>query len=328
MPGKLKFCKAVGWFLEEHNTTQVSINLTNYKKTSLHKVFEEVRKQSRKRGARVTGSEIVGLVPKKAMLDAGIYYLNKQKQSTGIPEDDIVNIAIKSLGLNEISLFDCTEKIIENKITSDITLLDKNLKIFIDDVSRGTPTPGGGSVSALAASLGASLSSMVSNLTINKKGFENHRKLHLKKAENCQSYKITLNNLINEDTNAYNMVLNAIRMPKKTTAEKDKRNKHILNATKYAAEIPLNILKVCNNLISDVYSVALYGNPNSISDIGVANDLIYAASKGAIYNIKINIKDLNKNDIKYFSNQIEYYFKQVEDTYTNISKHVNEVLSH
>ena len=325
--GKFKHCKAVGWYLEQYETTQISINLTNYKKTSLHKVFEEIRKQARKRGVRVTGSEIVGLIPMNAMLEAGKYYLKKQKQSTGIPNMDIINIAIKSLGLNEISKFDINSKIIENRIRKDDTFVDYSINNFINEVSKGTPTPGGGSVSAMVASLGAALSAMVSNLTINKKGFEKCRNLHLKKSENCQNYKRRLNDLIDEDANAYNMVIDAIRLPKKSNVDKKYRNKKIMNANKHAAKIPLEILKVCNSLIHDVNLVAINGNPNSISDIGVSNDLIYAASKGAIYNIMINVKELNKSDQNFFNNRIEYYFKQIEDMHVNTDKFVKKTLN-
>ena len=325
VPGKLKNCKAVGWYIDEYSLSQVSINLTNYKKTSIHKAFEEVRKQARKRGLRVTGSEIVGLVPKSALIDTGLYYLKKQNKSQGIPENDILDIAIKSLGLNEISEFNINDKIIEKKmLTNDNSLTSFSIRQLMDDVSRATPTPGGGSVSALAGSLGASLASMVSNLTIDKKGYEKHKKLHLNSSKLLQKYKDELLILIDSDSKAYDEVIKSFRMSKKSAFDIKKRDKSIYKATYNAAKIPLKILKLCNNVINETYKVILNGNPNSISDAAVANDLLLAASKGACYNILINISDLSKKDIDYFKNNTDYYFKQIQDTNIQINQFINK----
>ena len=324
-PGKLKFCKAVGWYIDEYKQAQVSINLTNFKKTSIHKTFEEVRLQARKRGIRVTGSEIVGLVPKKSIIDAGKFYLKKQKRSSGIPDDDIINIAIKSLGLNEISEFHINDKIIEKKMSkNDNSLSSLSIRQLTDDISRATPTPGGGSVSALAGSLGASLSAMVSNLTIDKKGYEKHKKLHLNSSKLLQKYKDELLILIDSDSMAYDEVIKSFRMSKKTSFDIKKRDKSIYKATYNAAKIPLKILKLCNKVISETYKITLNGNPNSISDAAVANDLLLAASKGACYNILINITDLSKKDNDYYKNNTDYYFKQIQDTNIKINQFINK----
>ena len=325
-PGTLTYCKAVGWYIDEYNIAQVSINLTNYKKNSIHKTFEEVRKQARKRGLRVTGSEIVGLVPKKALIDCGIYYLMKQKKSTGIPENDIINIAIQSLGLNEISIFDKNKKIIENMIHEDNLYGNFSIKEFLDDISRETPTPGGGSVSALAASLGAALSSMVANLSYSKKGYEKNEMMLIRTSEICQQLLKESIIMIDKDSNSYNSVINAIRMPKKSKTDIKKRDTAIYSATKEAADSPLNILKLCNKMLKQTYKIAVHGNVNSLSDSAVANDMIYAGAKGAIYNILINIPDLSTKDQKQFKDNIDYYFKQIDDLHLKINKHVENIL--
>ncbi len=325
-PGKLKFCKAVGWYIDEYNIAQVSINLTNFKKTSMHKTFEEVRRQARKRGLRVTGSEVVGLLPKKALIDAGNYYLSKQNESLGIPEIDIIKLGVSSLGLNEINTFKIKEKLIEYVIDNTNNLPALTIDDFINEVSRSSATPGGGSVAALVGSLGAALSSMVSNLTINKKGFERFNKLHQIKSKQCQVHKDELLKYVDKDTNAYNDVINAIRLPKKSKKEITHRNKKIYEANINAAQIPLEILEKCNILIHETLSISENCNPNSISDIAVANDLIYAAAKGASYNIIINLSLANKKDKERYSNSVEYYIKQIEDVHLKISTITNNIL--
>tara|TARA_B110000438_G_scaffold131050_1_gene127251 strand:- start:413 stop:2080 length:1668 start_codon:yes stop_codon:yes gene_type:complete len=327
VPGKLKYCKAVGWYIEEYNLAQVSINLTNYKKNSMHKTFEEVRKQARKRGLRVTGSEVVGLLPKKSLLDAGYYYLKKQKKSTGIPDNDIIDIAISSLGLNDISKFDKNKKIIENVINhNELTFSNNSLRDFLDEISRETPTPGGGSVSALSASLGAALSSMVANLSYAKKGFENNRNMHIERSSICQKLLKESLLLVDKDSQSYDDVIRALRLPKRNKIELKTRKKALYDATKAAAISPLNILKLCNKIIEQTFKITVNGNLNSISDGAVANDMILASAKGAIYNIHINIKDLDESDQKKFKNEIDYYYKQIKDFNLKINNYVEKHL--
>ena len=317
-PGKLKFCKAVGWYIDEYNQAQVSINLTNFKKTNIHKTFEEVRLQARKRGLRVTGSEIVGLVPKKAIIDAGNYYLKKQKRSQGIPENDIINIAIKSLGLNEIEIFNPKNKIIEFSIDTKEKLTDLSLSNFLDEVSRDSFAPGGGSVAALSASLGASLTAMVSNLTFSNKKYLKHKDFHLKSSIVSQKHKSELLNAINNDTDSYNEIIKARRLPKKSKKEALYRDEEILKATLNATEVPFKILKTCTSAIQHTYDVSLKSNINSISDIAVASQMLKSAAKGAYYNVLINLNDLPNKYHKHYLETSDYYLKQIDDFHHKI----------
>tara|TARA_B100001142_G_scaffold65922_1_gene65500 strand:- start:16450 stop:18126 length:1677 start_codon:yes stop_codon:yes gene_type:complete len=326
-PGKFKYCKAVGWYIEEYNQAQVSINLTNYKKTSIYKVFEEVRVQARKRGFRVTGSEIVGLLPKKALFDSGVYYLNKQKKSIGIPELDIFNIAVKSLGLTDISEFNVKDKVIEYSVKEDDSnLSDYTINDFSNELSRNTYAPGGGSVSALLGLLGSSLSCMVSNLTYDNKKFKEFQSIHYESSEKLQKYSSELLYLINEDTIAYNNIISARRLPKKTKSQTLLRNKEINKSIIYAIEVPLKVLETCLKVHEVTYKVLKHANLNCISDIGVANQSLYSASNGASYNILINLEDLNPNLEKKYKEKIDYYMKQINSFYLKINMVLNKEL--
>ena len=323
-PGKLKYCKAVGWFIDEYNQAQVSINLTNYKKTSIYKTFEEVRSQARKRGVRVTGSEIVGLMPLESLLECGKYYLKKQKRSTGIPQKEILNIAIQSLGLSDISDFIIDEKIIEYKIPNQKKSLVKlTTEELIDKTSLGTPTPGGGSISALAGSFGMALSSMVASLSFQKKGLENYREEFILIGEKCQKYKDRMTELIELDTIAYDKVIDAIRLPKKTKSDIKKRELEIENATIIAAEIPLEILSLSIKCLNEIVRLSEIGNPNSITDVGVALYLIYSSAKGASMNVIINANDLPENKKNKYINKIDVHNKEAEVLFTKIKKIIN-----
>tara|TARA_Y100001970_G_scaffold87293_1_gene110160 strand:- start:457 stop:2124 length:1668 start_codon:yes stop_codon:yes gene_type:complete len=318
-PGKLKFCKAVGWYIDEYEQAQVSINLTNYKSTTLHKTFEEVRLQARKRGVRVTGSEIVGLVPKNAIIDTGKYYLKKQHKGIGVPESDIINIAIKSLGLNEISKFNPSTKIIDNLIDNNNSYLTNlTVKDFMDELSRNSYAPGGGSVAALSASLGASLSAMVSNLTIINKKYISLFNINNKSSIKTQKYKDKLIHLIDEDTSAYNNIVKARRLPKKNKKDQVLRDKEILSATINATNVPLEILKICSKLLEETLIVAENSNPNCASDIGVASHMISSAASSAFYNILINIGDLRKSKKEYYLNTSDFYLKQINNNHIKI----------
>ena len=326
-PGSLKYCKAVGWYIDEYNQAQVSINLTNYKKTSIFKTFDEVRKEARKRGARVTGSEIVGLMPLDSLLDCGRHYLKKQKRSTGIPEKDILNIAIQSLGLSDISTFDINEKIIEYRIDEQEKSF-KNFKVeeLVNLTSMGTPTPGGGSISALAGSFAMALSSMVANLSFSKKGLEKHNKLHVEIAEKSQESKDRLLKLIDLDSNSYDLVLAAIRLPKKTQEDIDYRAKEIEKATIHAAEVPLEILEISVNSFKLIDKLCDVGNPNSITDIGVGLYLLYSTAKGASMNVRINAYDLNANHKKTFINKLEKLDKLTEELFIKTKIKIEKIL--
>ncbi|MBU3745500.1 MAG: glutamate formimidoyltransferase, partial [Sediminibacterium sp.] len=236
IPGTLKACKAIGWYIEEYGIAQISMNLTNYNITSVHQAFDEVCKSSEKRGMRVTGSELVGLIPLKAMLDAGKHYLAKQKRSVGVSEKELIQIAIKSLGLDELAPFDPEKKIIEYKLknAADSRLINMNLTEFADETASESPAPGGGSISAYCGSLGASLGTMVANLSAGKRGWENQLTYFSEWAEKGQNLKDSLLKSVDEDTAAFNEIMKAFSLSKNTDEEKTQRTNAIEEATKYA----------------------------------------------------------------------------------------------
>jgi len=326
-PGKLKYCKAVGWYIDEYKQAQVSINLTNYKKTSIHKTFEEVRRQARKRGIRVTGSEIVGLLPKDALIKTGKYYLKKQGKTTGIPESDILDIAIQSLGLSDIEKFDIYEKIIEYKISKDDNSLSNlSLKEFINTTSQGTPTPGGGSISALAGSLAMALTSMVASLSYSKKGLEKHQKEHIYIGEICQKYTDRMLRLVDLDTLAYDEVISAYRLSKKTDTDKKQRETAIRDAIIKAADIPMEILELSIKSLKNVLKVSKICNENSITDVGVALFMIYAAAKGSAMNVIVNANELDEKTKSRYLEQIDYHINEAEDLFSKVNDTVNSIL--
>ena len=310
-PGTLQDCKAVGWYIEEYGQAQVSMNLTNFNTTSPHLAFEEVRFQARERGLRVSGSELVGLIPLSAIISAGKFYLSKQKRSTGIPVKDIIKIAIKSMGLNEISEFNPYEKIIEYKIdTSNKDLVTMPINHFLDHLSSESPAPGGGSISALVGALGASLNSMVANLTFGKKKWDSLFDKMINISESSQELKDKLLILVDEDTNSFTNVMEAYKLPKSTIKEIKYRNTSINKAIKYATTIPHETLKYCYEVMKISYSAAKYGNSNSISDAGVAIEIAYAGIRGALLNIYIN---LNQIDDEIFKDRINKSSKKILD---------------
>ena len=297
VPGMLKSVKGVGWYLEEHNIAQVSMNLVNYKETSLHETFEEVRKQAVKRGLRVTGSELVGLIPLNALLDAGKFYLKKQNKSTGVTDEQLIHIAVKSLGLDEMYDFKNKEKIIEYMIDTNNKLVDLSISKFVDEVSMDSPAPGGGSVSAVAASMGVSLISMVANLSHDKKEFSKNKKNINNIALSAQVLKKDFISLVDDDTKAFNNLMDSFRMPKKTDSEIKKRDLRILSSTKLVTEVPLATLEKCFEAIELVLDVLEIGNTNCISDAAVAGEMLYSAGYGAYYNVKINLLDLKQHKV-------------------------------
>ena len=290
-PGKFKNVKAVGWFIKEYGIAQISINLTDYTSTPLFKVFEEVRRQANKRGVRVTGSEIVGLIPKECIVEVGKYYLKKQKRSTGLTEDIIIDIAIKSLGLEDLSKFDRNKKIIElclNETKSNL-LKNKPIEAFLNILSIDTPTPGGGSVAALCGSLGACLNSMVANLTIGKKKWFDVYDKMCEISEESQILNQSLMDLIDKDSKSFELVMDAFKI---SSDEKD-RDKKIMNAYKNAVKIPLETLLLCLKTIKISSKIIKIGNENAISDAAVAAEVASAGAYSANYNIKINLSEIN-----------------------------------
>ena len=295
IPGSLKHVKAIGWYIEEFGIAQISMNLTNITETPIHTVFEEVVKKANARGASVTGSELVGLIPLKSMIDAGKYFLKKQNRSIGIPEEDIIKIAIESLGLNQVKTFDPNKNIIEyylDKITNkNGKLIDLSSRSFSDEVSRETPAPGGGSVSSYVGALGTSLGGMVANLSCNTRGWENKVDTFSEKAFEINQLREKLLSLVDEDANSFNSIMEAYKLPKDSEENKKIRSKAIKDATLYAAQIPLNIMIESYNSYKIIEFLAKEGNQNSLSDSGVACLCVHTAIHGAYLNVRINLKD-------------------------------------
>jgi glutamate formiminotransferase/formiminotetrahydrofolate cyclodeaminase len=303
-PGKFKEVKAVGWYIEDYGIAQISINFTNYKISPPHLVFDEVIKEAEQIGLRVTGSELVGLIPKEALLLAGKHYLIKQNKSPGVPEEELIKTAVLSLGLNDVAPFDPQKKIIENQFTDiENSLIDLNLRQFANELSMDSPAPGGGSVAALCGALSASLSSMVANLTVGKKEYENVQIKVKKLAEQAQGLKDTMLNDIDLDTQAFNRVMEAFRMKKKTEEQLALRKKTIEDANKEATRIPLHVLENSVKALEIVKEVALHGNKNSISDAGVAALTAGAGAEGAFYNVKINLPNIEDMTFKTETNE-------------------------
>jgi glutamate formiminotransferase/formiminotetrahydrofolate cyclodeaminase len=290
IPGTLKSVKAIGWYIKEYGIAQISMNLTNINVTPVHIAFEEVNKKANERGIRVTGSELVGLIPLKAMLDAGNYFLEKQNRSTGVSEKEKIKIAVKSMGLDELSPFKPEERIIEYLLTdaSSSLLVSMSLSDFADETASESPAPGGGSISAYVGSLGISLATMVANLSAHKPGWDNRCKEFSEWAEKGQYYKNELLKLVDEDTNAFNKIMKCYSLPKTTVEEKEIRTAAIQKTTKYAAEVPLKVMHLCYQAMEVIKVIAKIGNPTSISDVGVGVLCARAAIRGAFLNVKIN----------------------------------------
>ncbi len=294
LPGSLKAVKAIGWYIEEYGIAQISMNLTDIKTTPVHVAFDEVCRKAEARGVRVTGSEIVGLVPLNVLLDAGRYFLHKQKRSTGIPEKELLKIAIKSLGLNDLYAFDPQQKIIEYRMagTPVKRLADVALKDFIDEVSTESAAPGGGSVSACLGALGAALGTMVANLSAHKKGWDERWEEFSGWAEKGRYYVDELTRLVDEDTQAFNSLMAAFSMPKNTEEEKQERAKAIQEATAQAIQVPLKVMETALDAMDICLTMAETGNPNSVSDAGVGVMALRTAVRGAFLNVRINLPGL------------------------------------
>ena len=299
IPGKFKAVKAVGWYIEDYEIAQISINFINYKITPPHIVFDETIKEAEKIGLRVTGSELVGLIPKEALLMAGRHYLSKQGKSPGVPEEELIKTAVSSLGLDDVAPFDPQKKIIEYQFKDvESSLLDFNLREFTNELSVDSPAPGGGSTAALCGALSASLSSMVSNLTVGKKEYENVQKDVKELAVNAQSLKDEFLRDVDLDTMAFNKLMEAYRLPKKTEELKKERAQAVEEALKEATLVPFGVLEKSIKALNMAREIALKGNKNSLSDAGVAGLTAQAAAEGAYYNIKINLPNLQDNEFK------------------------------
>jgi len=294
IPGTLKAVKAIGWYIEEYGVCQISMNLTNINITPLHIAFDEVCKSAASRGIRVTGSELVGLVPLKSLLDAGKYFLEKQERSVGVSEKELIKIAVKSMGLDELTPFKPEERIIEYllKDASTERLVSMNLVAFANETASESPAPGGGSISAYMGSLGVSLATMVANLSSHKKGWDHRWKEFSDWAEKGEKLKNELLKLVDEDTNAFTKIMNAFGLPKATDDEKKLRTQAIQEATKYAIEIPFRVMQLSFQSMEIIKAMAEIGNPNSASDAGVGVLCARSAIMGAYLNVKINSKDL------------------------------------
>mgnify|MGYP004700911347 CR=1 FL=1 len=295
IPGTLKKTRAIGWYLEEYGIAQISINLTDISVTPVHIAFDEVCEKARLRGIRVTGSELIGLIPLQAMLDAGKYYLEKQQRSTGISDDEIIKIAIKSLGLNELAPFDPKKKIIEYVIDekSGKYLVNFSLKQFAGETASESPAPGGGSISAYVGALGAALGTMVANLSAHKRGWENRWKEFSDWAEKGKYFHTELLKCVDEDTKAFNQIMKALEMPKTTMQESSVRKNAIQEATKNAIDVPLKVMQLAHGSMEILKAMSETGNPNSVSDAGVGALCARTAVEGAFLNVKINAAGLD-----------------------------------
>ena len=294
VPGSLKSVKAIGWFIEEYGIAQISMNLTNISVTPVHIAFDEVCRKADARGVRVTGSELVGLIPLKSLHDAGQYFMAKQQLSSGVSDDELIKIAIKSMGLNDIHPFIPEEKIIEFVMAdkSKPKLIDMNLKAFMDETASDSPAPGGGSVSAYIGALGVSLGTMVANLSSHKRGWDARWKEFSDWAEKGKLIQNRLLQLVDEDTMAFNMILEAYSLPKKSEEEKAKRENAIQDATKNATLIPFKVMEIAFSGFELIGEMVEKGNPNSVSDAGVGALALRSCVRGAFLNVKINASGL------------------------------------
>ncbi len=295
IPGKLKGVKAIGWFIEEYKIAQVSINITRFRETPLHKVFDECVTSATERGIRVTGSELVGLVPLSAMLDAGKYFLNKQQLSSGVSDEELIHIAVKSMGLDELGPFEPKKRIIEYCLedSAENPLVNMNLMQFSAETASESPAPGGGSIAAYLGALGISLGTMVANLSSSKKGWEDQWESFSDSAEKGQHFRKQLLFMVDEDTRSFNKIMDAFQLPKGTPDEIAARKQAIQTATKYAIEVPFKVMELCVEAMEIIKAMAEKGNPASASDAGVGAMCARTAVSGAFLNVRINCGSYN-----------------------------------
>ena len=326
VPGSLKAVKAIGWFIEEYGIAQISMNLTDISITPVHVAFDEVVKKAAERGIRVTGSELVGLIPLKAMTDAGKYFLKKQKRSAGISESELIRIAIKSMGLDELCPFIPKERIIEYVMedNKDKTLLNMKLEVFADETASESPAPGGGSVAAYAGALGVSLANMVANLSSHKKGWDDRWEEFSDWAEKGEGYKKELLNLVDADTQAFNKIMQAFSMAKKTELEKSERSSAIQQATRNAMEVPFRVMQIGSNSMEFIRAMVVQGNPNSVSDAGVGALCVRSAVMGAYLNVRINAASYDDKD---YVEEVLKKGKELQDYVIKMEEEILQVVS-
>ena len=326
-PGIFKECKAVGWFIDEYDRAQISINLTNYKITPVHEVLEKVRELASAKGILVTGSELVGLTPKEALIQAGKYYLKKMGETAGISERKIMETAVKSMGLDDLSEFDLDKKVIEYAIANPDNLVNLTFTEFADELASDSPAPGGGSVAAVCVAMSGALSAMVSNLTIDKKGYEKVQTEAKEYGELGQAIKERAISAVDEDTQAFYVMMDAMRLPKKSDEQKAFRAKAIENATKDAILIPLKTLEICWDAVQLAAKVEVVGNTNALSDAGVAALTANAGAKAAYLNVMINMGGISdENFVKDVSTKAKDLVDKINKLALDIEKNVLERL--
>ena len=319
VPGRLKDVRAIGWYIPEYGYAQISVNLTNYKITPLWKLFEVACEEAEGLGLRITGSELVGLIPKEAMLESGRHFLEKMGKCPAVPEKELIHIAVLSMGMDQTHPFKPEEKIIEYRIAKEKNLTAMRIDDFADELSSESPAPGGGSVAALIGTLSASLSSMVANLTYNKKGYKEFNDEIAAAGIEAQKLKDRFLSLIEEDTEAFNSVMDAMKMPSGTDEEAEAKEKAIEEATKKATSVPLETLKLTEKLLEVANVVVEKGNKNSISDAGVAAISAKAAAESAYMNVIINVPGIKDEEFK------ENVLKEAKDVLENVRKKSDEI---
>lgn len=299
-PGMLKSVKAIGWFIEEYGIAQISMNLTDITVCKVHEAYEAVKLKSEERGIRVTGSELVGLIPKQALLDAGRFYLNMQQRSTGVPEEEIIKIAVKSLGLDELKPFDPKKKVIEYLLEDEggKKLVDMTVRGFVNETSSESPAPGGGSVAALAGALGTALGTMVANLSSHRRGWDARWDYFAAYADKGMAIQHELTHLVDEDTRSFNLLMDAFRLPNGSEAEKAARKEAIQKATQYAAEVPLKVMQTSVAAYEVLEAMAEQGMESSISDVGVGALCLRTCVSGAWLNVRINAQSITDETFK------------------------------
>ena len=321
IPGMLKAVKGIGWYIEEYGIAQISYNLTNISITSIHEAFDATCERAQARGLRVTGSELIGLVPKSALLDAGKHFLKKQERSLGVSEEEIMKIAVKTLGLDELAPFNPRERVIEYVLEDRMkesggSLIDLTLTEFANETAAESPAPGGGSISAYVGALGVSLGGMVANLSAHKRGWDDKWEYYSGWAEKAQAYKTQLLNLVDEDTRAFTEIMNAFGLPKSTEQEIAARTSAIIAATKSATLVPYKVMEVSFNSMEVMLEMAKTGLPASISDAGVGAMCARTAIRGAHLNVRINVKDLDApefvSDVLHKAKTIERKSEELE----------------
>lgn len=322
IPGSLKSVKAIGWYIEEYGIAQISMNLTNISVCPVHEAFDEVCKKAEKRGIRVSGSELVGLIPLKAILDAGRYFLKKQQRSAGISDSELIKIAVKSLGLDDLYPFKPDEKIIEyvmEKGKSDKALTNLTLTGFMNETASESPAPGGGSVSAMMGALGTSLGTMVANLSAHKRGWDDRWEEFSLWAEKGKEIQEELMKLVDEDSRAFHRIMEAFRLPRKNDSEKKRRKAEIEEATRNAILIPLKVMRLSFSSFPILKAMAESGNPNSVSDAGVGALAVRSAIHGAWLNVKINAGDFeDKSFLKTVITEGQDIIKQTDSAEAEI----------